>query len=264
MRPSSVIHVAGLAIIAGISVGASARSAEIFHSDAFSFTGPPGFATAGVAPFDPASGTLDRAAVSIIGTLQIGLTIPAGGVVTPIVDFDATGIGGGFSFAGTGARFLFPPQQNGAVVPPFPPLNVELTEQFSLAVTFNALSDLTGFAFADTLGNPAGLVPPLSVDGQRADFARAVGVLEDFLFSPVGFVPDSLGGSGTIFITYDFTPVEVAAVPEPTTMAIFAPCLLAAYGATRLSPLAPMRRRWPFHIRVTPFRRGDAAMLLSW
>ena len=227
--------IAGLAFLVALSVATNARAAEIFRSEAFSIAGSPGFASVGFQGFDPTLGTLDRVLVSISGTLQFGVTLQPGGVVKPIVDFAANGLGGsGFDFAGTGARFLFAPLVNANTGPGAAPLQAVLSENFSLDFTLNALSDLTGFAFANVNGSPAPLQPPTSVNGQRADFIGDFGVLEDLLFSPVDFVPDSgFEGGGTISVTFDFTPAAGTAAPEPPTLALLAPLVLIFIGARR-------------------------------
>jgi len=226
MRTGASSWIAALALVAAASTATPVRSAELFRADSFSVSGVPGLADVGFEGFDPALGTLDRVVVNITGTLQFGIFIPAGGAITPIVDFDAFGLGSGFEFAGTGARFLFAPQVNGSGEP----LSRDLTEVFSLDFTFNSLSDLTGFAAAHPSGSPAPLLPPTSVNGQRADFISAFGVLEDFLFTPAGFSPDfPFSGGGSIFVTFDFSPTPPATViSEPaSSLPVFGLALVA-------------------------------------
>jgi hypothetical protein len=225
--------VAALLTLAAASVATGAGATEIIKSDTAAISG--GLASLGFARFNPALGTLDKIIVSITGSLQFTVTIPPGGVVTPTVDIGATGLGGsGFGFAGTGAQMLFSPESNPIVDPLAPvPRVASLNDTFSIDFTVDAASDLVGFALPDALGSPAPLIPPTSVDTSRSAFEKAIGVLETLTFIPDGFTPDAgIGGTVSILATYDFTPTEQTAIPEPTGLALLA-AGLALLGTRR-------------------------------
>ena len=204
-------------------VSRPAQAAEIFRTDTFNVLGTPGIANLGFAGFDPALGSLDRVEVSLSGSLNFAILMPAFASLQPLVDFTVFGIGGkGFSFAGTPAQFIFAPLQN----PTEAPALVPQTEFFSLDFRLTELTDLAGFAPLTITGTPAPVLPPGSIDAQRDNFISDFGLLETLTFTPIDFVPiGGFSGSGSIWATFEFTRATPAPVPEPGSLALFGTAL---------------------------------------
>ncbi len=149
------------------------------------------------------------------------------------LEFELDGIGPQFFEFGGPARAVGSAIAAGLAGSLFVPI-----APFSLSFTFDDVTELIGFSLA----SPQGVVPPLTVNGNRAAFILGPATVEELLLTQVGLVIASGGPmpavlssvlDGSIQVTYDYTP---APVPEPGL------AVLASIGA-----VMSLRRRLRLH-----------------
>jgi hypothetical protein len=123
---------------------------------------------------------------------------------------------------------------------------------FEYAFTFNATSDANGFAAVHSVVDPGPFSPPGAASGALEDFAfvreRVFGLAGSTIeWSVTGlngdprFIADFLSfrSTGTIGVTYDYTPT--AAVPEPGSLSLLVLgglLMLARHGASKRAAMA--------------------------
>jgi hypothetical protein len=168
----------------------------------------PGSAIIGVAPFDPALGTLDTVLVTIQGTFSGTVDAPAAQPYLIEVDQNFFGLANKyFAFDGPG-KLTFTGFGTGHDAP--------FGGSFSYEFQFNAVTDILGFSLAVTSGP---VTPPIDIIGTRSRFLNAtiptdeVDLTQDLL----SLVSASGTASGAMTIEYDFTP---APVPEPSSLTL--------------------------------------------
>jgi hypothetical protein len=215
-----------LAVVALLLPRAAAASAILIQTHAFDGATVP----IGVTPFNDALGTLDEVHVSISGVLTVSGVAPplpgaAPGSFQPysyrvVVDQDFTGIGGDYFDFATPAVFHldgFTAGTGGAFTHVAP---------FSYSFSFTETSDLAGFTFPAFSGP---IIPPVQVDGRRADFTPGVSANLILLSHAAAGVPlnglapivTMWGSQGVLSIEYRYTPAATP-VPEPGTMGLVA------------------------------------------
>jgi hypothetical protein len=207
-----------------------------------------GFDAVGVAPFDPALGTLDSVDVHIFGTLTMSGLLPQHGFVdiggfVPIpyaysIDLlqRFLGIGGYFTFDDP-ATFRFTGAATGFATP------LTLTTNYSYDFEFNAATDLAGgFALFNPTTTLGALVPPLNgASGRRTDFDNvAFPIHEIDLIQQIGPITtsgalpliQSFQTTGLLELRYNYTPAPEP-VPEPASLVLVGTGLAAAAAARR-------------------------------
>jgi hypothetical protein len=177
------------------------------------------FDSLSVRRFDPELGTLDSVGVTITGVLSAsGLAPQVPGNVVPSffavsVQQTFVGVGGGFFDFGSPATFLL----NGSSLgEPF-----TLNATFTYSFRFTSLSDLVGFVIPSASGPT---VPPVTVNGRRADFVGDpavpgfINLTHVSAVLPITGLPPvltSTNSQGVIFLEYRYTPAVTPSVPEP-------------------------------------------------
>ena len=231
----------GLPVLAATAIvcvlGGEAR-ADAISLTSFSISGPtPLFS---FSPFDPLLGTLNRVSVSISGTLAILVAPESPNIVDPFGDVApyAAQVGAGLSFTALSQSLL---GGFSTVIDATPTVGLGLSDGtmapyqvviplYSDSFTFNATTDLIGFAFG-TLG-----------DAERArlsDFIlnsygapqELVTLDAQFLGGAIPGVITSVSFAGSGLIEYDYTPAPpVAAVPDSTSTLLLLTIALAFLG----------------------------------
>jgi uncharacterized protein (TIGR03382 family) len=233
------------AVLAG-TIG-SAHAAIIIQTESFSTGGAP--STFIEFPgFDPDLGTLQSVHVEIFGNLFFNVSLLPGQTVFPVVQFDAFGLtGAGFTFSGSGARFMFDPVYNKPPPPPEPGVTevIPLATSFTLDFTATILTDFTG-VIAHVNASGASLVPPPVVDAHLSDFSPnplPLGILETLTFSPLGFTPMSgLNAAGVVMLTYDYVDLHAnpgTAISAPPSLGMFVLAVLALWHRRRRTMARP-------------------------
>lgn len=212
------------------------------------FSGPFAPAT-GLQYFDPALGTLNSVNVSITGTLtgQILASGPcdpgACGGVPYLVAVDQTFQGPAGQFFSSAAPAVFQYTGSGIIGETFP-----IATSFAYSFDFNNITDLIGQA------TPSGIAGPLTapiITGHLQDFLTPLAPLHEVdvlttLATNLGTLATlNVQSTGTIAITYDYTPTppQPAGVPETGTLAPLGGLLLVWWGAraSRKRTVVPAR-----------------------
>jgi hypothetical protein len=181
----------------------------------------------GATRFDPTLGTLDSVGVTINGVLTAsGPALPAAGTAGPYLFAVSVEQRFGVSAAelfdfGSPAQFRLD-GVSAAAGQPF-----TLVVPFTYTFTFTSLSDILGFVLPAFSGPT---VPPVTVNGRRADFVGDPTVPGFITLTHVGTgvavtgpvpVVTSVSSQGAMILEYRYTPTDPS-VPEPATALLLA------------------------------------------
>lgn len=208
--------------------GSSAQADSILQIKAFAGAA---FDPIGLAPFDPALGTLDSVAIAIDGRLVVnGTTRPRFESVGPFLvptPYPYTievlqrfqGPQKFFQFNDP-ARFIYNAVASGTGEP------FLVFQDFNYAFTFNASTDPVGVVVPGISGVGNAAILPLlgGISGRRGDFVDdGIPINEVDLIQSLSSVGSPLisswNSAGTLHVTYNYTPApQVPPVMEPTTV----------------------------------------------
>jgi hypothetical protein len=229
-------HVLAISLFSLVAAAPAAFADSILVVSGFSGSG---FDAIGVTPFNPALGTLDSVNVGILGTLTVsGNTLPFAPNGAPVpypyqvtVSQDFSGFANTYFSFDTAAIFGWLEIATGSGEP------LSLTSVFSYSFTLNSGTDLLGFTVPSASGTYATLQPPLSISGMRADFypnvfqINEVDLIQSWAVSsvPVPVFINNVQSAGSMTFEYNYTPTPPVppVIPEPSTLALVGPSLLA-------------------------------------
>jgi hypothetical protein len=226
-------------IAAALLLATAAAKADQISVTGFSFSGP--IDEVSFAAFDPSLGTLDSVSIMLLGTFDVLLAAPPDiGIDGPVSYADTADFGQnftGFGLAGfrtTLSLDTFPGDgMSDGVGDPN-----DVIGAFDYTITFNAASDLTGFGDSSDGSIETGTLAGFLAQPDATTISE---IILDEATAPLGTV-EEVTADGSGIVTYSYTPASSgppsgpASVPEPSSLALFAPAILAMVRRRRARP----------------------------